>query len=75
MIELYDKNEIKAALADMNMRFWKDIFDKQAMLLKVYASDEYIDRFGEHDAVDSLERIRYAQSMMHHYEEKKERWS
>lgn len=75
MDKAYEKNVIKVAMADMCRLYWKDVFDKQAMLLKVYASDEYIDRFGEHDAVDSLERIRYAQSMMQHYEDKKERWS
>ena len=75
MHELYAKDEIKVAMADMNFRFWKDEFDRQAMLLKVYASDEYIDRFGEHDAVDCLEKIRCAQSMMQHYKEQKELWS
>lgn len=75
MDEAYKKNEIKVAMADMWLLYWKDVLDKQAMLLKVYASDEYIDRFGEYDAIDSLEKIRYAQSMMKHYEDKKERWS
>ncbi len=75
MHELYAKDEIKFVIADMNFRFWKDEFDRQAMLLKVYASDEYIDRFGEYDAVDCLEKIRYAQSMMQHYKEQKELWS
>lgn len=74
---VYDERtrEIKNAVADMNIGFWKDIFDKNAMLLKVYASDEYIDRFGDRDAVDCLQKIAHARSMMEHHQDRKERWA
>ena len=50
--------------------FWKSEAEKRAIYLKLYTSDEYIEKFGDKDAKDCAERLDYAVKQERYYRRK-----
>jgi len=69
------KDEMRVAREQMWYNYWKDVYDKCLLLGKVYASEEYIDRFGTDDVVKCINEARHAKIEMDRYKDRIEEYT
>lgn len=62
--------EARKEAAKCNMQYWKHEQERLLMHLELYLSDDYISKFGYHDANECSERIRYCAYQVRNYEAK-----
>ena len=60
-------DELKKEFAKTWPRYWKDERDRNLMKLKLYAGDEWIERFGPEEATGCLKRLEECQNRIDHY--------
>lgn len=62
--------EARKEAAKYNMQHWKREQERLLMHLELYLSDDYISKFGDHDANECAERIQYCAYQVRNYEAK-----
>lgn len=65
-----DMLELRKMAARSAADLWKGEAERRAIHLKLYTSDEYIEKFGDHDANNCIEQVAYAIRMERYYRSK-----
>ena len=67
--------ELRKMAARSVADFWKAEAERRAIHLKLYTSDEYIEKFGDHDANNCIEQVVYAVKQERYYRSQADRES